>query len=377
MGLISVRNGTPVGLDVGTNTLRAVQVASGRPGPTLVKCGTIDVPAGAVVDGEVIDVEATAQALGRLWRSENFSTKRVVLGLANQKVIVRLIELPHMEGEELKGAIRYQAQDFIPIPVEEAIIDYQVLREFVDEDQDERKIEVLLVAAQKDMINQAVAMVTRAGLTPDAIEVSSLALVRSLLPEVPVVPSEEELSNGDKAIALINIASGTTNIVVVEDHLPRFSRVSTFGGNAFTEAVADRLNMPFDEAEELKMNTGLPPVGKKQSNGMKNHKDEVEKCHEVLGREVTKFVAEVRRSLDYYLSQVRQAKGITRVVLSGGASRLKNLADYLHEELQLTIESGHPLDRVTVGGELSEDSVREQELSLAISLGLAFREVSK
>lgn len=374
MGLFSSRGAQPVGLDIGTNTLRAVQIAVGRT-PTLTKYGSIGVPGGAVVDGEVIDVEATSQALTRLWRHEAFSTKRIVLGVANQKVVVRLIELPYMEGEELKGAIRYQAQDFIPIPVEEAIVDYQVLREFVDEENEERKIEVLLVAAQKEMINQTVATVTRAGLVPDAIEISSLALVRSLLPPESVIPSDEELSNGDNAVALINIAAGTTNIVVVEDRLPRFSRVSTFGGNAFTETVADRLNIPFDEAEELKSESGLPTLGDKKDSGPKDSKDKVKQAQEVMAREIAKFVGEIRRSLDYYLSQVRQARGINKVILSGGASRLKNLGPYLQQELQLKIEHGDPLGKVTVGENMSAVEIAKDDLSLAIGLGLALREV--
>ncbi|MDP3014391.1 MAG: type IV pilus assembly protein PilM, partial [Candidatus Subteraquimicrobiales bacterium] len=259
MGNFSLRKPfMPVGLEIGTNTFRAVQIKSTPTLPIIMAYGSTKVPHGAVEEGEIVDIETVANVLSRLWKQAGFVGKKVILGVANQKVVARLIELPYMEKSELKGAIQFQAQEYIPIPVEEAIIDFQVVGEFINESE-ERMMEVLIVAGQKDMINSNVAALEKAYLRPEVIDVSSFAIVNSLLGTSPAIFEE-----GAESVALINIASGTTNIVVAEKGVPRFTRVTSLAGNDFTQAISDMLGVPFDEAEELKIKVGLPFLKEKE-----------------------------------------------------------------------------------------------------------------
>jgi len=372
LGIFSFGKGlVSIGLDIGTNTFRVAQLKSVSGSPTLVNYGSIKIPVGAVVEGEVLDVEAVSRSLADLWKKIGLRNKGVIIGVANQKVVVRLVELPYMEKDELKGAIQYQAQDYIPIPVEEAILDFQVVGEFVGENE-ARMMEVLLVAAQKDMIQNNVIAVENAGLKAEVIDVSSFAVIRSLLEAPSVVPAEGE----EEAIALINIGAGITNIVVVEKGIPRFTRVTSLAGNTFTRALEESLSISFDEAEELKVTAGLSSLQEKdKKRGKKSTKqaERIKAAQETLGSEVGKFVAEIRRSFDYYLSQRSQVKGIRRVILSGGGARMSNLTSHLESGLQTTVELGHPLQKVQVAPGLSREELEQEELSLAICIGLALR----
>lgn len=368
----------PVGLDIGTNLFRAVQLSAGSPKPQLLNYSSIKVPVGAVVEGEIVDIEAASYALSQLWKSAGFSTKDVVIGLASQRVVVRLVNMPYMDQTELAGAIQFQAQDYIPIPVEDAIIDAKIISEFLSEN-DEKMIEVLLVAAQKDMVNNTVKAVESAGLKPQAIDLSAFAIVRALIEDESYFLPEDEgnTEGGLQASALINISSDLTNIVVVENGVPRFARVTPLAGNDLTQAIADSLGLTFDEAEELKVKVGLRPLDKEQSTEPpdlpENLRVHVEAAQSIMETQVSHFVAEIRRSLDYYLTQATQIRNITRLVLSGAGAKLDNFAEHIERGLQAKVETGAPLKQVQPSTNLASDSLASDELSLTVSLGLALR----
>ncbi len=371
------RSAPPIGLDIGTNLFRAVQLAPGSDKPVLQNYGSIKVPVGAVVEGEVVDVEAAAYALTHLWRSAGFgSAKDVTIGVASQRVVVRLVTLPYMDQAELSGAIQFQAQDFIPIPVEDAIIDAQIIREVVGVNE-ERMMEVLLVAAQRDMIGNTVAAVEQAGLRPQIIDLSAFAVVRSLIPEGQfTLPEADGEGSGGSAVALINISSGLTNIVVVEEGTPRFARVTPLAGNDLTQSMADSLGLTFEEAEELKVKVGLAPIDGEPEplpeDLPENLAVHADAARNILENQINHFVAEIRRSLDYYLTQATEVRNIDRLMLSGAGSRLKNFPAYLERGLQAKVELGQPMAAVNVASGLG-DSVADDEMSLAIGIGLALR----
>lgn len=368
----------PVGLDIGTNLFRAAQLSAGSSKPQLLNYSSIKVPVGAVVEGEIVDIEAASYALSQLWKSAGFSTKDVVIGLASQRVVVRLVNMPYMDQTELAGAIQFQAQDYIPIPVEEAIIDAKIISEFLSEN-DEKMMEVLLVAAQKDMVYNTVKAVESAGLKPQAIDLSAFAIVRALIEDESYFLPEDEGNpeGGSQASALINISSDLTNIVVVENGVPRFARVTPLAGNDLTQAIADSLGLTFDEAEELKVKVGLRPLDKEQSTEPpdlpENLRVHVEAAQSIMETQVSHFVAEIRRSLDYYLTQATQIRNITRLVLSGAGAKLDNFAEHIERGLQAKVEIGAPLKQVQPSINLASDSLASDELSLTVSLGLALR----
>jgi type IV pilus assembly protein PilM len=359
-----------IGLDIGTDHIRAAQLKPAGSSLALTAYDLIAVPLGSVVDGEIVDVEAVASAIRELWRKAGMAGKDVAIGVANQKVVVRLIDLPFMERAELKGAIQYQAQDYIPIPVEDAILDFQIIGDYRTP-ADEHMMEVLLVAAQRDMIGAAVAAVEQAGLRPKLIDVTSFAIVRALMGDVPSVVPEEGEEPGGEAVGVIHVSSGLTNIAVVERGIPRFTRVSAVAGNEFTQAIANTLNLTFDEAEALKLEAGLPELDQTAESALTGAADErIRTAQEVLEREANKFIAEVRRSLDYYLTQAAQMRTIRRILLTGGGARLKNMTGYLEKGLQAQVILADPLARVSVSPRIAA-VVQPDAMGCAPAIGLA------
>jgi len=360
-----------IGLDIGTNTIRVAQLSYSKGTPILTNYGKIQIPRGAVTDGEILEPEVVANSLTELWKKMRLAEKKVVVGVANQKVVVRLIELPFIEKEELKGAIQFQAQEFIPIPVEEAILDFEIVGDFVNENE-EHVVEVLLVAAQKDMIGKNIEALEKAGLKPIAIDVSSFAITRTLTLGSPPSLLTEEVKNN--VTAFIQIGAGITNIVIAENGVARFTRVSTLAGNDFTKSIMDAQGLPFDEAEDLKINVGLASAkGKKLAGIPKKYRDKATNVQEVLEGVATKFVSEIRRSFDYYLSQA-SVKEIKKIILIGSGAMLKNLDSFMNENLQADVSFGCPLEKIKIGPGLPEEEIREDEMSMAICLGLALRE---
>ncbi|HDP69220.1 MAG TPA: type IV pilus assembly protein PilM [Actinobacteria bacterium] len=372
MGIFSFKaSSKPIGLDIGTNTIRAAQLVASQGELTLKNYGHISVPRGALSDGEIFEPDVVANSLIELWKKARFNEKRVVVGVANQKVVVRLIELPFMQKEDLRGAVQFQAQEFIPIPVEEAILDFQVVGDFVNENE-EHMVEILLVAAQKDMVEKNIVALEKAGLKPVAIDVSSFAIARSLLLSQPIAPLCEDAKEG--SVAYIQIGAGITNIVIIENNVARFTRVSTLAGNDFTQSIVDSMNLPFDEAEDLKISVGLPlSKGKKLTGIPKKYKEKAEAIQEILEGEATKFVSELRRSFDFYLSQA-SVKEIKKIVLTGSGAMLRNFDSFIAKNLKADVSLGYPLGKIIIGPGLSKDEIKKDELSMAICLGLALRE---
>ena len=369
MGLSIGSQPIPIGLDIGTDHVRAAQVKSSGGNFVLSGYGRVDIPMGAVVEGEIVDQNAVSMAIKELWRRSGVKGKDVAIGVSNQKVVVRLIDLPYMERDELAGAIQYQAQDYIPIPVEEAILDFQIIGDYMTP-ADEHMMEVLLVAAQRDMIDAAVHAVESAGLRLSSIDVTSFAIVRALLgASTSVLPDEGEAG---EATAVIHISSGITNIAVVERGVPRFNRVSSLAGNQFTQAIANVLNLTYDEAEQLKIMAGLPDIetGQSPASAASLDPQAVQVAQDALEREVNKFIAEVRRSLDYYLTQTTQVRTIRRIHLTGSGAQLANFAMYLEKGLQAEVVLADPLAFVQVANSVSA-IVSEDRMGSAPVIGLA------
>jgi type IV pilus assembly protein PilM len=328
-----------VGLDIGTDHVRLAQIKPTGSTFALQRYGVVGLPMGAVVEGEIVDADVVASAIRQLMRSIGLHGADAAVGVSNQKVVVRLIDLPYMEDAELQGAIRYQAQDYIPIPVEEAILDFQIIGDYMTS-ADEHMNEVLLVAAQRDMIDETVRAVERSGLKLSVIDVTPFAVVRGIFGlSQSVLPDDTEAAG--EATAVIHMSAGITNIVVVENGVPRFTRVSSLAGSELTRAVATALDVTLDEAADLKMRVGLPGVDETGIGAdipSDIDPERVRGVQEALENEVSKFMAEVRRSLDYYLTQASQVRTIRRILLTGSGAKLRNLDSYIARGLQAPVE---------------------------------------
>lgn len=379
MGLFG-KSSSPIGLDISSNTIRAVQLKPYSPKPVIVKYAETTI-GGAVSDGEVTDVDMVADAITQMWKSNNINERQVVLGISNQKVIVRLITMPQMKDDELKSAIEFQAQDHIPIPVEEAIIDYQVVGEFSNEDK-EQMIEVILVAAQKDMVTNQIQTLEKAKLKPYVVDLSSFALVRSLLEKQPIVPEDKDFEQAKQAVGLVDIGEDVTNIVIAENYVPRFTRVTSVADNTFTKAIADSMGIDLEQAERLKNTHGFPAIAKAKKaekpaktakakkKVKKEEKEKADKTKEVLEDEAIRFISELKRSFDYAVSESVKADKIEKIILTGKGSTIPNLVDQLKASFRCDIEKGNPLVSISLDG---DESFEAKSSNYAISVGLALR----
>ena len=242
---------SPVGLDLGSSTISAVRLRYQTGGSQLLQAAIDTLPEGLIREGEVRDVEALTFAIKDFWKTHKLKSKKVALGLANQKVVVRTLEFPLLDEKELRSAIEFQAQDYIPIPVEDAVFDFHVLGRFTD-DEGVEKQKVLVVAAQKDMVMDFINGVKKAGLSIAGIDLQAFAMLRALAPT-----SFLETGPADRATAIANIASDVTNLVVDVAGEPQFTRIISFGEDDFTKAVQDMQGITFPEAEQLKARAGL------------------------------------------------------------------------------------------------------------------------
>lgn len=346
-----------VGLDIGTSSVRAAELSLGKGPATLERFGQVALPPGAVRNGEVVDVYAVAVAIKQLWAATKFGTKKVIVGVANQKVIVRQVDLPWLPDNELRQALALQVQDHIPMPVEEAILDFHPLAEFQSES-GARMMRVLLVAGDKSMVGATVAAVIDAGLRPVMVDLTPFALLRSLgrLDELGL--------NTEDAEALIDVGASVTNIVIHQGGVPRFVRILLIGGADITDAVAERLGVPTEHAEAVKQHAGMPV----QPGAVTVDASSADRVIETRG---SALVEEIRGSLDYYRSQ-QGAVAIRRVLLSGGGGQLAGLAGRLALVTRLPVEQGSALAGLRIGKiGLSPEQMSYVEPLAGVPVGLA------
>ena len=344
--------GKVVGLDIGTSGVRAAELSLGRGAATLERFGQVALPAGAVHDGEVVDSAAVGAALKQLWAQAKFSSKKVVVGVANQKVVVRQVDVPWLPEDELRKSLAFQVADFIPMAAEEAILDFHPLEEFTN-DSGGRMLRVLLVAASRDMVGNALAAVKIAGLDPHMVDLTSFAVLRSMVGEGSVASPTAE--------ALVDVGASVTNIVVHQGGVPRFVRILMLGGADITSAVAERLGVPLDQAEAVKQQTGLQLTPN-------NDAHPAQRAIEASG---SAFVDEVRGSLDYFMAQPGATR-IDRIVLSGGGSLLAGLAERLQAATRLPVHAARPMAQLKIGKTgLTPQQLAYVEPMVTVPVGLA------
>jgi len=341
---------TAIGLDIGTSVVRAVELSFGRAGITLERFGQVVLPDGVIHDGEVVDPEPVAACIRQLWQATGISHKRVVLGVANQRVIVRQIEVPWMEASELRGSLGFQVADFLPMDVKDSVLDFFPIEESIAAGGG-RTLAGLLVAASRATVLANVQAAELAGLSVQAVDLTSFAVLRALGKQTgPDVECE----------ALIDIGARITNIVVHRSGVPKFVRILLMGGQDVTDAVAAQLEVGTSQAEAMKQH--LAQTG--DAAGF-------EALNEAVASTAQDFVDEVTGSLDYF-SASNPGMRVERILLSGGGSRLDGLADRLAADSRLPVIAGDPMANLRVGRTgLDADQLAFVRPLAAVPVGLA------
>lgn len=354
---MALGGGGAVGLDIGSSAVRVAHVAGGRGGSlSLLSFGQVALPPDAVVDGEIRDPGPVSEAIAQLWKRTKVRSKKVIIGIANQRVVVRQVDLPYLEEKEFRASLRFQAADYIPMSVEDAQLDFIVIDDYTTENQD-HMMRVLLVAAATDMVDGFVSAASAGGLDTVGVDLTPFAIARASSPsargETGVAGSE----------AVIDVGATTTNILIHHNGEPRFVRILLVGGNDATAALAENLSISAEEAEAVKLDLGRG-VGTDAAKAL-------------LEKQVEALVDEIRGSLDYYLSQ-EDSEPVSSILLTGGASLTSGLRERLEQTLKTHVQSATPLSQMNVSRSgLTEDQVAQVEPVAAAAVGLAIGALHK
>ena len=347
---------TRIGVDVGSSAVRVAEVAVGDI-PVVVRAAQVPLAPGVVESGEVRQPEAVAEALRKVWAKSGVKSKRVHLGVGNERVVVREIALPWLPEKELRDTLAFQVQEFIPMASDEVVLDFDPLGEL---DQGGRRmVRILLVAAHKGMVNALVEAALAAELDPQDIDLTPFAVIRA------VGTGDEGLdldSSGEEAI--IDIGAQVTSICVHDRGVTRFVRMLPSGGRDITLALASGLGVDDDVAERLKRGVRVQVDGE-GATPLRSGRDR--------GLALTRaesFVDEVRSSLEFYTALMPNAQ-IGGVLVVGGGSRLDGLLELLQERLPVPVDRGRLFERVKSEIELSAEASTEAEAVLSVAVGLA------
>jgi type IV pilus assembly protein PilM len=345
-----------IGLDIGTNAVRVAEIEVGDP-PRLTSFGQVALPPGAMRDGEVVDPGAVTAAIGRLWKELSLKKAPVRVGVASPRVLVRTVDLPTMADDELAGALQFQAQDLIPIPLDDAVLDFQVLEALpvpettADGSPPQPMSRVLLAAAHKDLIGNLTGAVRAAGLPVAAVDLVPLALVRSVGRRVS--------DNGTGVEAIVSIGGGVTVVVVHELGVPRFVRILGSGGRSVTDAIAHDLELTGDQAEAVKRQLDTAPA------------DIADRARRAMARPISDLVEQVRGSLDYYRTQPDSIR-LLKVTLAGGGALTPGLVDQLVDTVGVAVDLARPREHVAVGDiGFPDDQLATLDPFLPVPVGLA------
>lgn len=366
-----------VGLDIDRGAIKAVQISQASGSFVLQHVGYRKLPAGAVAEGEVADHDMLAYELKEFWSSHSFKGKSVYLGVANQKVVVRLLDFPRMDSEDLKGAITFEAQDHIPMPMDEAILDYVVLGPQGEGSDLDR---ILIVAAQRDMISRYSSVIRAAGLRPQGVDVKALSLVRSTLPS--------SLFDDEGAILLLDIGTEITNLVISQGGSPTLTRFIPGGSNYLAQAVAEAADLSEEEAERQLMNPNvrigpeieLEDEGESESAMVSLEKNEdfdpalMYDVRRGLEDAVQVLAEDVQRSIEYHISQPG-SREVTQVIVSGEGALVRGIDAYLGDLLGVTTRRATPLQKLAGNkSNVPDEQLRVMEPVLAVAMGLALEE---
>ncbi|MDQ4042783.1 MAG: type IV pilus assembly protein PilM [Actinomycetota bacterium] len=359
-----------VGLDIDRGAIKAVQVSRSSGSFALQHVGYRRVPPGAVSDGEVADHDLLSYEIKEFWASHSFKGKAVYLGVANQKVVVRLLDFPRMSPEDLKTAIGFEAQDHIPMPIDEAVLDYVVLGPQEEGSDLDR---ILIVAAQQDMISRYSSAVRAAGLRLEGVDVKALSLLRSTLPL--------SLFDDEGAILLLDIGAEITSLVVSQSGTPTLTRFIPGGSGWLAQAVAEAASLPEEEAERQLMNPkvriGSEPEG--EIEGAEEDGDDFDPAlvydiRHGLEDAVQALAEDVQRSVEYHYSQPG-SREVTQVFISGEGALVNGLDAYLGDLLGVATHRGTPLSKLASNkSNVPDEQLRVMEPVLAVALGLALEE---
>ena len=335
-----------VGLDIGSSSIKAVELKASKTGYELLSFGMEPLAPDTVVDGAIMDAPQVANAIGKIFDAQHIKTKNVATSVSGHSVIVKRVPLPLMSEDELYDRIPAEASQHIPFDIADVNLSYQLLESM------DSQMDVLLVAVKKDKILNHTNVLAQAGKTPIVVDIDAFALQNCF--EVNYEP------DAGQTVALLNIGASVMNINIVRGGIPLFTRDVSVGGNQYTDALQKELDLSFEDAEKLKRGAQLASVTDEQKQQILRSVSDI-------------LTLEIQKTFDFFRATA-SGENIQRIMVAGGTARVPGLVDLLREEFAMPVEELNPFRKVLINpGKHSEDQIRELAPRLVVAVGLALR----
>jgi type IV pilus assembly protein PilM len=339
-----------VGLDIGSRSIKAAEIMDTKRGPTLKHFGIVDIAHGAIEEGTINDPESVAESIRQLFKSYNIKESNVAVSIGGYSVIVKKINVQTMAEEQLQETIHFEAEQYIPFDISDVNLDFQILGE---NESNPSQMNVFLVAAKKDMVNDYINLVNLAGLNPCIVDVEAFALQNSF---------EANYNVQDENIALIDIGASKTSLNILKGNSSVFMRDVSLGCGQINQKIMSLIECPFEEAEQLKYGDNPDRLTSDDLKG-------------IVSSVVSDWCTEIRRALDFFYSTYPEDQ-IKRIIISGGGANISEFRQLLATEASAEVESINPFKNFHLDGKGFDDAfIKQIAPQAAISIGLAMRKV--
>jgi type IV pilus assembly protein PilM len=339
-----------VGLDIGSRSIKAAEITESKKGAALKSFGFIDIPPGMIEEGNIQDPGGVADAIRSMYRSAGIKESNVAISIGGYSVIVKKINVQTMEEEQLQETINLEAEQYIPFDISDVNLDFQIIGE---SEHSANQMNVLLVAAKKDMIDDYVNLVQLAKLNPCVIDIDAFALQNIYEFSYPE-------SNGN--VALIDIGASKTSLNILKEGSSVFMRDVSLGCYQINQRIVSMTECTPEEAEELKFDSDQTLIAKQDLN-------------EIVASIVADWCTEIRRALDFFYSTYPEDQ-IQKIVLSGGGGNIADFRELLAVETSAEVETINPFARLIVDpARFDPEHIRHTAPQAAICMGLALRKV--
>jgi type IV pilus assembly protein PilM len=336
-----------IGIDIGSSSVKLVQLKEQKGTFTLQNVGILPLPLEAIVDNTLMDSSSIVETIKKLLKSLNIRVKDAACSVSGNSVIIRKISLPAMPPEELEDQIHWEAEQYIPFDINDVHIDFQIL---APDQNDPSKMEVLLVASKKEIINDYLAVFNEAGINLAVVDVDSFAIQNAF---------ELNYDNDpENVVALINIGASIMNLNIIKNDISLFTRDVQMGGNLYTEEIQKQFAVSSEEAERMKIS---------------GESSDQAKLQETISRVNETLAMEMRRSLDFYNTTAGEGK-INNVYISGGGAKTRMLVEAVQQRLGLPVEILDPFRKITINEkEFDPEYLNEIGPLVTVAVGLATR----
>jgi len=352
-----------VGIDIGSRTIKAVEIEATGSGWRVVNAGIEPTPEDTCKDGVITDVAEVAHVVKSLLKTADIRAQGAIAAVSGSQVIVRQVQLPKMNEFALRKSIKFEAGKYVSASVDDSVVECQVLKDSGEGDQ----MNVMLVAAPNDMVGSRVAVLEMAGLEPFSIDVEAFALVRSL------AECSKDPSYKIGAAALVDMGASHTDVNIVCAGEFALTRNIPIAGDSFTNAIKALANLSFQEAVVLKFETVLPG-----SSDQPSVSDAQSKRWRVVQPLLDELLREIRRSIHFYQSQFPEGAeqaAVKKVILSGGSAQMSGMAAYVSAKLNIPAEISDLFNNSVINcNGLAPGYIEEHGPVLAIATGLALKE---